>query len=406
MADLARRPRVLHIATSQNDGGIERYSVRLAAGLAENGVWVDFACLPGAIVERLCRASGVRTLPLAVRNSGDVQAVRQIAAYIKHQAVDIVHVHSRRDYLPALLGAALARKQTAKSQEWPKLVLHSHLIRPLGTPPALSSRVFARGVDRVLAVSQAVQEALNEWHHFPLGLVQTLHNGVDLESFCLPTSPTARVWRAERRAEWELNADALVLTMVGRLDAKGQEQMLAALPRLLRRVPQLRVVLAGSEGAPGTRDALAALARTGGVAEQVVFAGPREDIPQVLAASDIVAHLPAEEAFGLALAEGMAAGLPTIASDTGGCRDVVQDGATGLLVPPGDKQALTQAMLSLLEGSQGVERRRRMGEAGRARAEQQFSLARQIVRLEEIYQELCPNLESKAALASSLLSPS
>lgn len=401
MAETGRRPRVLHIATSQNDGGIERYSVHLAAGLAQKGGRQCFACLPGGIVERLSRAAGLQTFPLTVRNSGDGQAVRQIAAYIESQSIDIVHVHSRRDYLPALLGVMLARHRAPKSRTAPKLVLHAHLIRPLGTPLGLSSYVFARHADRVLAVSQAVQDALNTWHHFAPGFVQVLHNGVDLERFCAPASPTAQGWRAALRKEWKLDDDALVTAMIGRLDAKGQEQMIAVLAGLLRQVPQLRVVLVGSEGRDGKKDRLLALAQASGVAQQVVFAGTREDIPQILVASDLLAHLPTDESFGLALAEGMAAGLPTIAADVGGCREVVQDGVTGLLVPSGSPASLTQAMLSLLQGRDASERRARLGEAGRLRAEREFSLPRQIVRLEEIYQELCPNLGSSTMQAEA-----
>lgn len=393
MAEQARGPRILHIATSQNDGGIERYSVQLAACLARNGVWGSYACLPGAIIDRLCRASGVQTLPLAVRNSGDVQAVRQIAAHIKRQSIDIVHVHSRRDYLPALLGVALARRQACKGLAEPKLVLHAHLLRPLGMPPGLSGRIFAQGADRVLAVSVAVRDALHAWHQLPPGLVRVLHNGLDIDCFPARSSPLAQQWRAERRAEWGLADDALVVTMVGRLDSKGQAQMLDVLPRLMPNVPNLHVVLVGSEGNHGTLEKLQALARIGGVAKRVTFTGPREDIPQVLAACDILAHLPTDEAFGLVLAEAMMAGLPTIASDIGGCREVVQHGETGLLVPPGSAAALADALRSLAEGAYAGVDRGRMGEAGRALAGLEFSLPYQVRRLEEIYGELCPHLE-------------
>ncbi len=391
MASLERRPRVLHIATSQNDGGIERYSVRLAAGLAENGGWQGFACLPGAIVERLCHDSGIQTFPLTVRNSGDWRAAAQIAASIKDQSIDIVHVHSRRDYLPALLGVALARKLAPKSRSVPRLVLHAHMLRPLGTPPALSGWFFARNADRVLAVSHAVQEAVMAWHHFAPGFVRLLHNGVDIDRFCVPSSPIARAWRTEMRSEWGLDDTSLIAAMIGRLDAKGQEQLLAALPYLLSHAPNLHVILVGSEGQPGSREALQALARAGGVLERVRFTGTREDIPQILAASDILAHLPTDESFGLALAEAMASGLPTIASDIGGCREVMRDGETGILVPSGDVSALVSALQSLLSGDMAADNRSRMGAAGRAWAEQEYSLAHQIRRMEEIYQELCPN---------------
>lgn len=398
-------PRVLHIATSQNDGGIERYSVRLASGLARNGVWSSYACLPGAIVDRLCREANVPTLPLAVRNSGDMQAVRQIAAHIASRSIDLVHVHSRRDYLPALLGVALARRQAHQGLAEPKLVLHAHMLRPLGTPTGLSGRIFAHGADRVLAVSEAVQHALGAGAALPPGFVQVLHNGVDLDRFRLPLSASAQRWRADCRREWGLRAEDLIVTMVGRLDAKGQAGMLDALSLLGPGSP-VRLVLAGSEGRAGTRAALQQRVRASGINARVVFAGPREDVPQVLAASDILAHLPTDEAFGLALAEAMGAGLPTIASQIGGCREVVQEGVTGLLVPSGNAPALADALRRLTLGPAAPALRAHMGEAGRARAEREFSLPRQVRRLEEIYGELCPHLEVRAAPPSVRLSRS
>lgn len=383
-------PRILHLATSQNDGGVERYGVKLASALAQNGVWVRFACLPGAIVERLCVAAGVGTLPLTVRNSGDLQAAHQVAAHIRGHQIGIVHVHSRRDYLPALLGVAIARTRLGKGRTRPRLVLHAHMIRPLGTPPALSGWFFSRVADCVLAVSEAVRAALMAEHYFAPGFVRLLHNGVDVDKFPARASPQAREWRGAVRAQWGLPDDALLVAMIGRLDAKGQARVLQALPRVLEQVPNARVVLVGSEGVPGTLRALQSMVHASGMAGQVVFTGEREDIPQLLAASDMLAHLPTDESFGLALAEAMAAGLPTIATSIGGCREVVQNGKTGLLVTLGDSDGLTAALLSLLAGERAAERRARFGAAGRARAEAEFSLARQTRRLEEIYRELCP----------------
>ncbi len=109
----------------------------------------------------------------------------------------------------------------------------------------------------------------------------------------------------------------------------------------------------------------------------------------MLPAFDILVHLPRDEAFGLALAEAMAAGLPTVATRIGGCREVVRDGVSGLLVPPGEPEALTNALLSLLTPNGSESQRTAMGREGCRIVEAEFTRERQIERLLALYQELC-----------------
>jgi len=357
--------------------------------LGQHGAEVRFACAPGESVHRLCAAAGIPTVPLAVRNSGDLRAAMRLAQIIRRERIDIVHVHSRRDYLPALLGVVVARRFAPSPTRRPRLLLHAHMVRPLGPPARISGRLFEQYADGVLAVSEAVQTHLLNGYGFAPGFVRLLHNGVDMEHFPLPASPRAQVWRRALRQEWDIAADAPVIAMVGRMDAKGQAFMLSVAPRLLTEVPGLRFVFAGAEGEPGTLARLRALAQEYGAEDRVLFLGAREDIPAVLAAADVLVHLPQDESFGLALAEAMASGLPTVATNIGGCREVTQDGRTGRLVAPADPHALVGALLPLLgEGSAPL--RRRLGAAGRARVEQNFSLAGQVARLEKYYHELCP----------------
>ena len=148
--------------------------------------------------------------------------------------------------------------------------------------------------------------------------------------------------------------------MMGRLNAKGQEALLDVAPEIVGKHPEVWFVLVGPEGAAGDRERLLAQA-TRRISERVVLPGMTEDVPAAMAGFDVLAHLPSDESFGLALAEAMAAGLPTVATDIGGCREVVQDGVTGLLVPLGDAKALAAALACLLDSAG------RAGAAGAAR---------------------------------------
>ena len=114
----------------------------------------------------------------------------------------------------------------------------------------------------------------------------------------------------------------------------------------------------------------------------------RNDIPAVLSAFDILAHFPASESFGLALAEAMAAGLPAIATNVGGCSELVRQNETGLLIPLGDSKSMLAAFDQLLSPNGGKEIRLRMGAAGRTIAIKEFSLPRQVAQLEHLYKQI------------------
>lgn len=377
----AALPRVLFLASTNSHGGIERHSFDLAAALRARGVPLQFGCPPGSPLDVWCRARGVPALPFQVRNSGDLGAALHLAQLIRAHSIHIVHAHSRRDYVVAVLGTALARRS--------RLILHTHMVRPLGDPPRLAGKFFTWGADAVVAVSGAVCDRLRHDHNFNPAFVHLIYNGVDFDEFAVPHSPEARRQRQEARARWGIPQDASVLGMIGRLDAKGQADLLAIAPALSQH-PTLRFVFIGSEGLAGEQARLTAQAKAAGMADRLIFTGPREDVPVLLPALDVLVHLPRDESFGLALAEAMAAGLSTIATNIGGCREVVRDGITGFLVPPGDLPALTGALQQLLDPVEGAARRAALGEAGRRVVAENFSRQRQIDLLQTLYHELCP----------------
>lgn len=374
-------PRVLFVASTTSQGGIERHSVELAAALQARGVPLLFACPPGSHLDVWCRARGILALPFRVRNSGDLGAAGRLARLIRARGIDIVHAHSRRDYVVAAVGTRLVRNA--------KLVLHAHMVRPLGEPPRLAGRFFAWGTNAVIAVSEAVCDRLRHDHQFNPALVHLIYNGVDLTEFAACGSPAARTQRRQARQDWGIPDNVPLLGMIGRLDAKGQSDLVAVIPALSDLA--LHIVLIGSEGKPGDQARLTAQAELAGLADRLHFTGPRDDIPTLLPALDVLVHLPRDESFGLALAEAMAAGLPTVAANIGGCREVVRDALTGLLVPPGDASALTEALECLLNPAEGAARRASFGEAGRRVVTENFSRTRQLDLLQGLYRQLCPS---------------
>lgn len=381
--------RLLFVTTSAGAGGIEVCSARLAGHLQARGHQVTQVCRPGGMVEALCHNLGVPTHRLSIRSSGDLAATGRLARIIVARAADIVHVHSRRDFVPAVIAVALARRAGSR----PRLVLHAHLAKPLGAPNRLSGLLFARGADRVIAVSDAVRRLLLATHGLTQSFVQRIYNGVDWQVYSSLPDARARI-----RSRWGVPNDALVIGMVGRLDAKGQTSLLTVIPQLLERFPSLHVVLVGPDGAAGSRARLERQARALGVGARVVLPGLSADIPEAMSAFDIFAHLPADEAFGMVLIEAMAAGLPIVATRVGGCPEIITEGITGYLVRPGSGYGLVAALSGLLEGRKA---RKSLGDAGQRTAQERFSLEGQLDQIERLYW----NLPGMPTTVSGSLSP-
>lgn len=203
----------------------------------------------------------------------------------------------------------------------------------------------------------------------PRKRITVIWNGVDTRVF----SP--EVDGAAVRAEWTRAADELLIGMVARLTPwKGQATLLTAFAQLADEFPNARVVLVGSPMFDKDDYArrLSEQAARAGLAERVVFAGFRSDMPQVLAALDVVAHTALEkDTSPLAVVSAMAAGKPIVCSSVAGTAELFEDGVDGLLYPPGDAAALAERLRGLLADPTA---RKRLGRAARAKAVRELDL--------------------------------
>ncbi len=196
-------------------------------------------------------------------------------------------------------------------------------------------------------------------------------------------------WGAGARAEWNVPPGQTAIGMVGLLIPwKGQEVFIEAAARVLAEFPETRfVIVGGGVGAfPDYPGELKESVRRAGCDGRIVFLGQRRDVPSVLAGIDVLVHASVEpEPAGAVVAEGMAMGKPVIATNIGGPPEVIEDGRTGFLVPPGDPVALSEKIALLI---QEPERRLAMGRAAREFVLANFSQERDSRRLEAIYEDV------------------
>lgn len=229
----------------------------------------------------------------------------------------------------------------------------------------------------VVVNSMAVQRDVEANERCWQGKVRLIYNGVDPEG--APAAPLGELF-----PELAGRGGGPVVTYVANFHGyKGHADLVEAARLVAGEFPEVLFLLVGRDAGTmaAVRDRVSAL----GLEKNVFLAGPRPDAPRVAASSTLVAHPSHEEGFPNTVLEAMAAGKAVVAAAGGGTAEAVADGRTGILVPLGNPAALAAALLSLLHDPA---RTRRMGEAGKARVREEFSMERMVRSHQELYDEL------------------
>ena len=315
----------------------------------------------------------VRSLRRAVNPLLDPGALAALAALFRRGRYQVVHTHSSK---AGILGRVAARLAGV-----PVVV---HTVHGWGfndRRPALVNRAFTAAerwcagfTDALVTVTPRDTESGLALGIGRPALYTTIRSGIDVARFRTPRRP-----RAELRAELGLPAEAPVVVSVMRLvPQKAPLDFIAAAGRLLRDVPEARVLIVGDGP---LRQLVETRCRVLGIRDRVVFTGLRTDVPELLAASDVLALSSLWEGLPRVIPQAMAAGLPVVATAVAGNAEAVADGVTGMLVPPHDPPALGAALAALATDGG---RARTMGAAGRARAAE-YSVRRMVDDLEALY---------------------
>ena len=244
--------------------------------------------------------------------------------------------------------------------------------------PAKVRRYGLDRVDAVIAISRQIEQSLIAGG-VSASKVRTLYSGID----CLGSPPTVD-GQAIRQMIGAPSGAVLLGTIANLFPRKGYEVMLRALPAIIRAVPTVHYVIVGSDES-GYADRLKRLAQELKIAEHVHMVGFQDPVQPFLASLDLYVHPALMEGFGIAVIEAMAMGKAVVATTTGGLPEVVAQGETGLLVPPGDVESLAVTVVSLLEDKV---KREQMGRNGMVRAQERFSLAASVMQMEQLYGEV------------------
>lgn len=299
----------------------------------------------------------------------DVVRLRRL---LKKEQIDLVHLNES-----SLVSCAIAAHSLGIPVIW-----HIRSILAggyLGIRRALLRKIIHRYAARIIAISRAVAVGLGAGPK-----VRVIYNGIDLEEFRRDMSGEPF------RREFGLTPDDIAVGVLGQiLEVKGYREFLEAAAIVAKSFPQARFFIIGEAGEwPEAQRYLAELRdliRNRGMEKNVIFTGARRDIPACIAGLDIVAMPSWEEPFGRPIIEAGAMGKPVVASSTGGPKELIEDGKTGLLVPPRNPEALAKALTSLLNDPM---KRKRMGEAAHERIKALCDIRERAFEIFALYDEV------------------
>jgi glycosyltransferase involved in cell wall biosynthesis len=345
--------------TAFEPGGTERQMTELVRRLDTQRFKVHVACFHrrGAWLPRVleCAASVVEFPIHGFARPATMGQLLRFARWCRRERIAVVHTCDLYANIFGLPGAALAgvRVRIGSRRE----------LKPDKSGGQIRlQRLAYRAATKVVANSRAARQML-ELEGVAPGSIAVIPNGVDPACFAHPerTGPLRTV-----------------LTVANLRPEKSHETLLTA-AALLGAHPTLRFQIAGDGP---RREELERLAAALGLSGRVEFLGHREDIPALLAAADVFVLPSRSEAFPNSVIEAMAAGLPVIACAVGGLLDLVDNGRTGVLVPPANPDALAAALGSL---SEQPERARAMGAAARRTIQERYSFGRMVASFEDLY---------------------
>ncbi len=368
---------VLHVAKMTGVAGMENHLLTLLPGLKARGLDTQLIILttPEHSIDEYAAqmaAAGVAVQQLPIRGNLDFNLYNQLTQWFRKSGLDAVHTHLIHADLHGVLAARRAGiKHVFMTGHNDDPFRRRLLIR-------LMQRWLWRRVDKGIAISEAIRAFQIKVEGAPANHVTTIRYGIDLSR-----SRVGEGARAVTRQELGLPDQAPVLGSVCRLvEQKGVSDALRAFWQVSRQMADAHYVIIGDGP---LRQSLQAQADGYGLSHRIHFLGWREDAHALMAAFDALIVPSRWEGFGLVVLEAMAAKVPVIASRISALPEIILDGETGKLIPPGDIQGLAQAMIDICMYPAQAHL---LGEAGRRRAETEFSAEQMIDRTLQFYADV------------------
>lgn len=374
------KTKVMHVITTLGPAGAETMLFRIASGMDTLRFENEVVSLTNTLdlADKVKNAgAGVRTLSMKKAYPNPLLVLR-LARWIREYKPDVIHTWM---YHANLVGTLAARLAGGVPVVWgihhspPDPRLDRHRTRLVNRTCALLSRRFPA---RIVCCSESAVRVHENLGYAPEKL-EVIPNGFDLEH----AKPDVTA-RASLRAELGVPPDSLLIGIVARFHPqKDHHNFIRAAAQLHAVEPEVHFVMCGM-GITWKNPQLTSWIHQANLQERFHLLGPREDVSRIFAGIDIAATSSGHEAFPVVVGEAMGCATPCVVTDAGDSALIV--GPTGLVVPPGDSQALAEALCKLIRV--GAEARRTLGIAARLRVQQRFPLAEVINRYQQIYESV------------------
>jgi glycosyltransferase involved in cell wall biosynthesis len=393
---LRKIPKILYLNPTAEVGGAERSLLDLLKHL-DKGKFHPIVSFPseGTLMGELTRM-GIETkvipfhkeISTLSRENGNrslrqmllipwhlIPTILEIASFVRSRDVDVIATNGIKCHFIGSAVSLMTRK---------KLIWH---VRDLIETEWLRWKLRSWGrffPDKIITNSHAVG------HIFPGNTrKETVYNGINLSYFG-PGIDGGQV-----RSEYEIGKETMLIGTIGHFaPLKGYEELLDAMAEVAREGFDVKLAIVGEaiyQNSNVYKRKILMKANSAGLKEKIIFTGFKENIPEILASFDIFVLPSRSEGFGRVNLEAMAMGKPVVSTNVGGIPEVVLDGVTGILVPPGNAKSLSHAIMRLLNDPR---LRASMGRKGRKRVEQYFTLHAHVQRVQEIYGEVLQSGDS------------
>ena len=363
--------RILHLTTDSRIGGTERNIISLAANLnKERFENIVVALLSGgSLIDELTKLN-VKAYCVGMKSKFDIMAIRRLSDIIKESRADILHTY--------LFHANILGRIVGRINRVPVIISSERCLdlerRGFNN---LLNNLTLRWCSKIVVVSDSVGKMLMARDKVPCSRIVRIYSGIEFSNYNL------NIDKDRKRKELGLKSDDTIIGTIGRLrPEKGHEYLIKTMAEVLRKFPEARLLIVG-DGPEENK--LKCLIDKMGIKDNVVFTGYRNDVPEILAILDLFILPSIEEGLPLAVLEAMASGRGIVATRIGGTEELIEDGVTGVLVPPKDVNALVKAIYGLLKERDKINR---LGMMAKEVVKKNFSSNNMLTNYERLYEEI------------------
>ena len=365
---------ILHTEASKGWGGQEIRIITESVGMIERGHRILLVCQPTSVISKKASEQGIETFVMPLRGAFDVRGIKRLRTLYRDQNVDIVNTHSSRDSWCAGLAAKFAGDV--------KVIRTRHV--PIPIKRSFEHRLLYRTLpDAIVTTGEFLRKHVIERTGVEPANIISIPTGVDLTAFDPDKADGMRF-----RKDAGLDAKTPLIGTVGMLRVmKGHSYLLNAAAEVIREFPAARFAIVGDTAFESNlKEHLAQQIEQLGIADNVIMAGYRDDIPEVMAGLDIfVLASIRNEGVPQVITQALAMKRPVVATNVGSVYEQIINNETGFLIEKANSSQIRDSILALLRNPALA---KEMGEKGRKLVEERFSLDTMLDNTEALYARL------------------